>query len=63
MHKDWKKNPLMMSICSCAKMWFSLVEGHDDVVRNVLRGRAGIFGTMEGHHLAGIITINKNIHD
>lgn len=52
-----------MSICSCAKMWFSLVEGHDDVVRNVLRGRAGIFGTMEGHHLAGIITINKNIHD
>lgn len=63
MHKDGKKNPLMMSICSCAKIWFSLVEGHDDVGCNVLRGRAGIFGTMEGHHLAGIITINKNIHD
>lgn len=52
-----------MSICRCAKTWFSLVEGHDDVGWNVLRGQAGIFGTMEGHHLAGIITITNNIHD
>ena len=51
-----------MSICSCAKTWFGLVEGHDDVGCNVLRGWPGIFGTMEAHHLAGIITIN-NIRD